>query len=359
MGTNKSQFNKTIAEKKRKSLVRRPRGRPPKQIVIEKEIFTMDYIKKVDKLSLEGNIAENYRIFKQNYNIFATAIEISKKTDEVKIAILLNTIGPDAVEVYNTFVLPEEEAAKYDAVVKAFDEFCLPKRNEVYEAFIFYNRNQQQNEPFDNFLMDVKKLVKNCNFNDQDRMLRDRIVMGILDKGLQKRMLECDKLDLQKATDMARIAEQTKKQMEYMHKPETSSTLDALSQSKVKYNYLDKSTSKKQNYSQNKIKNNSNNFNSFAKDANTQNSNKSENFLGRINNCKYCKLNHMPKKCPAFGKQCLNCGKLNHYAVACNVKKVKSINFSNKADNFTISEITGKSFLSYHNRKNSWIQTID
>ena len=56
MGTNKDKFNKTIAEKKRKSLVRRPRGRPPKQIVIEKEIFAMDYIKKVDKLSLEATL---------------------------------------------------------------------------------------------------------------------------------------------------------------------------------------------------------------------------------------------------------------------------------------------------------------
>ncbi|XP_012566138.1 uncharacterized protein LOC105850199 [Hydra vulgaris] len=29
--------------------------------------------------------------------------------------------------------------------------------------------------------------------------------------------------------------------------------------------------------------------------------------------CKYCGLQHPPRKCPAFGKSCKKCGKLNHF----------------------------------------------
>src|ERR1700761_5611311 len=52
---------------------------------------TMDsYVKKVDALELDGNISEKWRVFKQNFDIFATAIELSKKSESVQIAVFLN-----------------------------------------------------------------------------------------------------------------------------------------------------------------------------------------------------------------------------------------------------------------------------
>ncbi|KAK9701031.1 hypothetical protein QE152_g30857 [Popillia japonica] len=36
--------------------------------------------------------------------------------------------------------------------------------------------------------------------------------------------------------------------------------------------------------------------------------------------CKKCNLSHIARKCPAYGKVCNICGKLNHYAVGCKNK---------------------------------------
>jgi len=40
-----------------------------------------------------------------------------------------------------------------------------------------------------------------------------------------------------------------------------------------------------------------------------------------ITNCKYCAGTHQPRKCPAYDKQCNNCGRKEHYAKVCLSKK--------------------------------------
>ncbi|KAB0793610.1 hypothetical protein PPYR_13230 [Photinus pyralis] len=110
-------------------------------------------------LSLQGNLSENWRKFKQNFEIYLKASDKSTKADETKIAILLNIIGEDAVEVYNTFTLSETDMVSFP-VLKAFDGHCSPKKNIVFERFKFYSRVQQEGEGFDQFLTDIKKLSK-------------------------------------------------------------------------------------------------------------------------------------------------------------------------------------------------------
>lgn len=70
---------------------------------------------------------------------------------------------------------------------KAFDEYVRPRTNVVIERHRFFTRVQQPNEPFDTFLNDLKKLVKSCNFDDQESsLLRDRIIIAVNDEVLQQ-----------------------------------------------------------------------------------------------------------------------------------------------------------------------------
>lgn len=133
-------------------------------------------------LNLDGNVSENWRVFKQNFDVYAAAIELTKKAEAVQVAIFLNACGSEAIETFNTFDLTTENKSKYAEVVKAFQTYCEPKKNEVYEAFKFNSRNQETGETFDCFLLELKKLVKNCGYNNDDRMLRDRLVIGINDE---------------------------------------------------------------------------------------------------------------------------------------------------------------------------------
>ena len=46
----------------------------------------------------------------------------------------------------------------------------------------------------------------------------------------------------------------------------------------------------------------------------------------KLVNCKNCGIQHPVRKCPAFGKACFNCGKLNHYAEFCRKTKQATLN---------------------------------
>jgi len=65
---------------------------------------------------------------------------------------------------------------------------------------------------FDSFLTELRKAVKTTAYLDQDQMIRDRIVMGIWDKGTQERLLREPKLTLNKAVDFCRATEVSKSQ---------------------------------------------------------------------------------------------------------------------------------------------------
>ena len=72
----------------------------------------MDKLNKPDPLSLEGNISENWRRWKQQFEIFMTATGTDDKSDDVKSATLLHFAGSEALEVYNTFTWANEEDQK-------------------------------------------------------------------------------------------------------------------------------------------------------------------------------------------------------------------------------------------------------
>ncbi|KAI4903194.1 hypothetical protein NFI96_028888, partial [Prochilodus magdalenae] len=92
---------------------------------------------------------------------------LDAKPDTRKIAVLLTVAGPQAIEVYNTFVFGEgEDKDKFEDVLKKFDAHCSPKKNETYE---------------------------------RDSMIRDQIVFGVSDKKIRERLLREAELTLEGA----------------------------------------------------------------------------------------------------------------------------------------------------------------
>ena len=80
-----------------------------------------------EKLLLTGNLKENYRKFKQQFQIYLTAAGISNSEEEVKCATLLHVIGPDAIEIFNTFRWNQEgdtpgDDKKLDKVLSKFEK---------------------------------------------------------------------------------------------------------------------------------------------------------------------------------------------------------------------------------------------
>ena len=68
----------------------------------------MDKFNPRQELNFSGNISEHWKLWKQELTLYLTAIEKTKKSDEVKSSILLTCNGPRGKEVYNTFVFDDD-----------------------------------------------------------------------------------------------------------------------------------------------------------------------------------------------------------------------------------------------------------
>ena len=63
----------------------------------------------LEPLSFEGNVRENWRKWKQEFELYLAAAESDEKSEKVKSSILLTCIGKRAREIYNTFSFQTEE----------------------------------------------------------------------------------------------------------------------------------------------------------------------------------------------------------------------------------------------------------
>lgn len=119
----------------------------------------------------------------------------------------------------STFVYLETEANKYKYTMALIDKYVNPRVNECFERFNFLKRVQKENESFKHFLTECKYLVRTCNYNEtdpnrtpEDKVLRDKIVIGIRNPTTREALLRIEKLTLEKAIKFCRTSEQSKQQ---------------------------------------------------------------------------------------------------------------------------------------------------
>nr|XP_022921165.1 uncharacterized protein LOC111429474 [Onthophagus taurus] len=292
----------------------------------------MEQLRLPAPLSFEGDIVENFRKFKQSFEIYLIASGKNEKASEFKVALLLNLMGEEGLEVYNALDLTAEQKKSYDTVLEELQRFMSPKTNEVYERFVFYKRKQEEGESFDHFLTDLKKLVKTCNYvGDTDSMVRYRIVLGIRNPALQEKLLHIDNLDLKKTVEICKASEAT--EIRFRNVQERSDKVEVVKR-RIHYRKTENQDGKKENK------------NEF--------------------NCKRCGLKHKFKECPAYGRKCKLCDKYGHYAKMCNknqnLKKVKDIkedreddsNSENDEDQAYVSSI----LVHEVNHRSEWTEVL-
>lgn len=165
-------------------------------------------------LTFDGNMKEKWEKWQQKYEFYMRAAGLSKVDNERKVAILLNTIGEEGLEKFNTFNLSAEEKKDPDKVLKAFSDYCSPKANQTIDRHLFFTRVQQSGESFISYLTELKVLSTPCDFGElKDSLIRDRIVCGIRDGELKNRLLRESDLTLDRCIDICKAAELADVQM--------------------------------------------------------------------------------------------------------------------------------------------------
>lgn len=128
-----------------------------------------------------------------------------------KSTIVLYAMGSqDARRVLDTLALSSEDWSSLEAVKKKFTDHFIHPVNEVYESVRFHRRTQGEGETVDEFYTALRTLVKKCNYASaevEERLVRDRFVVGLRDSNLVDKLCRTQKLTLEEARLQARINE--------------------------------------------------------------------------------------------------------------------------------------------------------
>ena len=117
-------------------------------------------------------------------------------------------MGDKADDVLNSFGLSAEERKVYKTVKEKFDDYFEPQRNVIFERAKFNQQKQLPGETVDDFITELHCLADRCSYGElRNEMIRDRIVVGLLDEALAEKLQLDSKLTLETAVTTTRQSE--------------------------------------------------------------------------------------------------------------------------------------------------------
>jgi hypothetical protein len=227
--------------------------------------------------------------------------KLDTENPEYQVALFLSVAGPDALEIFNGLDLSEDEKKNLKVIIEKFDRFAVGETNEIYERYQFYTREHKDNENIETYIASLRILAQSCGFCEcaRSNLIRDRIVIGIRDNTVRKRLLREKKLTLTTCIEICKAAEATKDYAKQIDRPDLSQYAESETVNRLQ--------------------------NSFRKDT----LDKKDEFMNRtmIKDCHFCGGSHErnKEKCPAYGQQCRKCGRNNHFSKACKSKKISPV----------------------------------
>ncbi|XP_070387524.1 uncharacterized protein [Dermacentor albipictus] len=87
----------------------------------------MELLKAPPPLQLTGNLSEQWKRFKQKFDLFivATTTKEQPRTEAAKAALLRSVAGDEALDVFNTFKFEAHESKEdYATIVEKFESYC-------------------------------------------------------------------------------------------------------------------------------------------------------------------------------------------------------------------------------------------
>lgn len=278
-----------------------------------------------------GNLSKEWEKWKKSFKIYYEACELSKKEKKVQLNILLHIIGDRCREVYDQF---EEEFRSVDELLQKFDGVFLPRKNLTIERHKFFTREQRELESIEQYVFELNKMAAKCEFKDLcSDLVRDRLICGLKDGSLRERLLREADLTLSKATDICRLAEMSRAQAVHIntensvHHVQEVNKDEAKQQASADVHWVNRgrngqnSTTYYTRPSGNQVSQSRGRPSRGGANINTR-SFSAQNYNNNML-CQRCGARHRRNECPAFGRQCNKCRRMNHFAKACRVFEVQ------------------------------------
>ena len=117
-----------------------------------------------------------------------------------KRAILLSSYGMDTHQLIRILVAPKKPTTRmFDQLVELVQRHHNPRPSVIMQRFRFNSCRRKQRQSVSTFVVELRHLTEHCEFGDSmDDMLHDRLVCGINDSRLQRRLLAETSLNFKK-----------------------------------------------------------------------------------------------------------------------------------------------------------------
>ena len=193
-------------------------------------------------------------------------------------AILLSSVGPVTYRLIRNLLAPDKPTDKtLKEIVDIVRDHHQPKPSVTMQRFTFHSRTRQTGESISTYISELRKLSEHCDFGATlNDMLRDRLVCGVNDQRIQRRLLA-----------------------------EKDLTFDTAKQLALAVEVADKNSRELESAKSNGV----HKLSSHSKGGGAQ------------QQCYRCRGRHAADKCRFIDSECHHCGKKGHISKACRTKQ--------------------------------------
>jgi len=172
--------------------------------------------------------SEDWIQYTERLEFYFTANNIDNA--EKKRAILLSVCGKKTYKLMRNLCAPQKPGEKtFNELVQLVKNHQNPKPSETVQRYKFNTRERNPNESISMFVAELRNISEHCNFGvTLEDMLRDKLVCGIKDDRIQRRLLAEPQLKFPKAMEIATAMETAAKNAQDLQTPESKPTVHKL-----------------------------------------------------------------------------------------------------------------------------------
>ena len=224
---------------------------------------------------------ESWTSYAERLSFYFTANGITD--DAIKKAVFITVIGPSTYALLKSLLQPmSPNDAALDDMYELLKKHYNPDPSFIAQRYKFHTRVRQQGETVATYVADLRSIGEHCKFGDKlDDMIRDRLVCGINNCRIQRRLLQESDLSYTDAFTKAQAMEMAARDVANLSLGSTQSKTPV-------HSVRDKAKS-----AEKKIE------------------------------CYRCGGNHYATKCRFINVDCRACGKKGHLARVCRTSKGK------------------------------------
>ena len=142
----------------------------------------------------EPDLPQALKKFRRYCKILLSTPTYSRKTGKEQVSYILLWLGPQGVEIYDSWNLSEADQQDTKKVWDAFSAYFEPKSNFRLSRYQVRNIKQEEKEAVDNFVRRLKTHSQKCKFPPEyvDNHLIDQFIVGVAHDSVRKTILDKD-----------------------------------------------------------------------------------------------------------------------------------------------------------------------